>query len=228
VFNIFYYGNILSMRIVPIVSGEYYHIFGRGNNKQKIFRDKKDYIRFLFLILYFQSPIIFINIGRMVSYYVKHSVFNIADDVTDNIAKTRYIELIGFSLMPNHYHLIIYGIEDDGIPKYMQRILNSYTKYFNTKYDQSGHLFQGPYKAVHIEDDNQLSYLSAYQHRNPNELKEWKGKELKYSWSSYQDYVGKNRWGDLLKNDIIMDRFENGGDYNDFVQTSGAKESFDD
>lgn len=61
------------MRIVPIVSGEYYHILGRGNNKQKIFRDKKDYIRFLFLILYFQSPVTFINIGRMVKHYVKHS-----------------------------------------------------------------------------------------------------------------------------------------------------------
>lgn len=213
------------MRIIPVVSGEYYHILGRGNNKQKIFRDKRDYIRFLFLILYFQSPIIFINIGRMVSYYVKHRVFNISKDIINDIIKTRYVELIGFTLMPNHYHLIIYGIGDGGIPKYMQRILNSYTKYFNTKYEQSGHLFQGPYKAVHIEDDNQLSYLSAYQHRNPTKLKEWKDREVNYPWSSYQDYAQENRWGELLKNDIIMCKFESKKDYNEFVQSIGAKES---
>lgn len=212
------------MRIIPVVSGEYYHILGRGNNKQNIFRDKRDYIRFLFLILYFQSPIIFENIGRMVKHYVGHSVFNISNDVINDIVKNRYVELIGFALMSNHFHLIVYGVKDNGIPMYMQRVLNSYTKYFNTKYKQSGHLFQGPYKAVHIEDDNQISYLSAYQHRNPNELKGWRNKEIEYPWSSYQDYVKENRWGELLKNGIIMSKFENGKDYKDFVQNSGAKE----
>lgn len=214
------------MRNIPIVSGKYYHILGRGNNKQNIFRDRRDYIRFLFLILYFQSSKTFINIGRMVDYYVKHSVFNISGDVVNNIVKARYVELIGFTLMPNHYHLIIYNAKDDGISRYMQRVLNSYTKYFNTKYEQSGHLFQGPYKAVHIADDNQLSYLSAYIHRNPNELKEWKGKEIEYPWSSYQDYVKENRWRELLENSIIIDKFDNGEDYKEFVQNSGAKEDF--
>lgn len=216
------------MRIVPVVSGEYYHVLGRGNNKQVIFRDKKDYIRFLFLILYFQSPVIFENIGRMVKHYVEHSVFNISDDVVNEVVKNRYVELVGFTLMPNHYHLMLYGTEDNGISKYMQRVLNSYTKYFNTKYEQSGHLFQGPYKAVHIENDNQMSYLSAYIHRNQNELKEWKGKEVKYLWSSYQDYVKGNRWGKLFKNDIIMDKFDNGKEYEEFVKGSGAKEFFED
>ena len=214
------------MRPIPTVAGGYYHILGRGNNKQNIFRSKRDYVRFLFLILYFQSPVVFMNIGRNVTHYVLHSVFNVSDDTVGEIIKTRYVELVGFSLMPNHYHLILYGIKDDGIPKYMQRVLVSYTKYFNTKYEQSGHLFQGPYKAIFIEDDNQLSYLSAYQHRNPNELKEWKGKEIKYPWSSYQDYVKENRWGELLKNNIIFDKFDSGEEYEEFVKNSGAKEFF--
>lgn len=213
-------------REYPIISGEYYHIINRGNNKQTIFKEKRDYIRFLFLILYFQSKQTFPQIGRSISNFVKHRVFDMDSNIVNEIVKTRYVELIGFSLMPNHFHLIIYCTKDDGISMYMQRILNSYTKYFNAKYDQSGHLFQGPYKAIYIEDDNQLSYTSAYIHRNPTELKEWKKKEIDYPWSSYQDYVIKNRWGTLLQNNIVMDRFENEKDYNEFVKNSGAKEFY--
>lgn len=215
------------MRLNPIISGQYYHIFGRGNNKQNIFRHERDYIRFLFLVLHFQSSEVFKNIDRNVSNYNKNLVFGLSKNEIDDIVKNRYIELVGFVFMPNHFHLIIREVKDNGISKYMQRVLTSYSKYFNTKYEQSGHLFQGPYKAVHIGDDNQLSYLSAYQHRNPNELKEWKGRELKYPWSSYQDYVKENKWRKLLKNDIIMDRFDSGGEYEEFVQNSGAKEFFD-
>lgn len=47
------------MRKTPIAKGEYYHIFNRGNNKQTIFLDKRDKVRFLFLIIYFQSYIFF-------------------------------------------------------------------------------------------------------------------------------------------------------------------------
>ena len=222
----YYCYNKYIMRSVPIITDRYYHVLGRGNNKQNIFKGRRDYIRFLFLIIYLQSPEIFKNIDRQVSYFSKNFTFNLQRKEVNDIIKKRYVEIIGFSLMSNHFHIIIRQTKDGGISKYMQRILTSYSKYFNTKYDQVGHLFQGPYKAIEILDDNQLSYLSAYQHRNARELREWKNKELEYPWSSYQDYVKENRWGDLLKNGIIIDMFENGKDYNEFVKNSGAKELF--
>ena len=76
--------------------------------------------------------------------------------------------------MPNHFHLILQEVKEGGISQYMQRVLNAYTKYYNKKYEISGHLFQGPYKSVHIKDDPQLLYLSAYIHNNVRELKSWK------------------------------------------------------
>ena len=214
------------MRITPIVPGEHYHIFNRGNRKQKIFLHERDWIRFLFTILYLQSPSInFPNIGRSVSHYVENSVFNIKEGVVKDIVQTRYVELVGFTLMPNHFHLIVYEKEEGGISQYMQRALLSYTKYFNTKHDMVGHVFQGPYKAVHVKNDNQLSYLSAYVHRNPRELKKWKNKEHRYPWSSYQDFIGENRWGKLLVPDMILERFADGKEYKGFVEESGAKET---
>ncbi|MCX6755686.1 MAG: transposase [Candidatus Nomurabacteria bacterium] len=207
------------MRNIQISVGEYYHILNRGVNKQIIFHDKNDYSRFLFLILYFQSPVNFQNIGRISKdIFVQHSVLNI-----DKIIKDRYVELISFCLMSNHFHLIVKEEVEGGISQYMQRVLNAYTKYFNKKYQKSGHLFQGPYKAIHIIDDTYLLHLSAYIHRNPREIKDWFKKEEEYLWSSYQDFIKENRWNNLLVPNIILEQFKNKEDYKKFVNTSTTK-----
>jgi len=203
-----------------IALGEYYHIFNRGNNKQDIFFDSRDWIRFLFLILYFQSSLPIYNIGRQVTYFNRHQVFNIS---TEKIIKDRITELVSFALMPNHFHLILYESKQDGIPKYMNKIQDGYTKYINTKYNKSGHLFQGRFQRVHIKNNNQLLYLSTYIHRNPRELKHWTGKEEKFPWSSYQDFSQKNRWGELLKHQIITEQFSNPNEYKLFTEQSIAK-----
>jgi putative transposase len=210
------------MRNIKIAPGEYYHIFNRGMSKQLIFHDEKDRVRFLFLILYFQSPVLIQNIGRSLKLFVQHSVFNILE-IRQEVAKNRLVELTSFCLMPNHFHLVVKEVEENGIARYMQRVLNSYTKYYNTKYKKSGHLFQGPYKAVHVENNRQLLYLSAYIHRNPREIKEWFNKESNYPWSSYQDCVKQNRFEELLILDIITGQFKNKKEYDNFVKTSPAK-----
>ena len=218
------------MRNIKISPGEYYHIFNRGVNKQLIFGEDRDRVRFLFLILYFQSKLVFSNIVRCVKYYVQHRVFNIDTEVIKEVVQNREIELVAFCLMPNHFHLILKELEPGGIGRYMQRVLNSYTKYFNTKYKKSGHLMSGPYKAVHVKDNRQLLHLSAYIHRNPRELKEWLNKERKYVWSSYMDMVGECRWGDLLAHKIVTGQFDQKITYENFVKTSPAKrlkEEFD-
>lgn len=211
------------MRKIKISISEHYHIFNRGNNKQNIFLDGRDRIRFLFLILYLQSPLVFQNMSRPVSNFVKSSAFNISGTITEKIIKNRYVELVNFTLMPNHFHISIRELKEEGISQYMQRILTAYTKYFNAKYGKSGHLFQGPFQIVHIEDNEQLLHLSAYIHRNPRELKEWKNKEHQFPWSSYQDYITENRWGELIKREIILDQFSDKKEYQNFVKTSGAK-----
>lgn len=212
------------MRAIKIIQGEYYHILNRGNNKQNIFRDKRDWIRFLFLIVYFQSPVTFYSIARQINYFSKHQMFNISADVNKNIIERRYIELVGFTLMPNHFHLILRESKEGGISQYMQRVLNAYTKYYNAKYKTSGHLFQGPFKLIHIKDDPQLLYLSAYIHCNIRGVKKWVKKEHLFPYSSFQDYIGENRWGELLKPDIIIDQLPDSKKYKSFVQKSGAKE----
>jgi len=205
-----------------LAEDEHYHILGRGNQKQVLYKNQSDYIRFMFLLLYFQSPESFTQIGRHVSFFKKKQDYKVSEEKKKLILSNRFVELVNFCIMPNHYHLTIYNKTDKGVSKYMQKVLNAYAKYFNTKYKQVGHVFQGPYKAVHIGDDTQLQYLSTYIHKNPKEIKGVDYK--KYNWSSYQDYVSENRWGSLLKHEIITESFDSKDDYKSFVKDSLAKE----
>lgn len=58
--------------------------------------------------------------------------------------------------------------------------------YFNKKYKREGSLFQGIFKAIDIEEDNYLLWVSRYIHRNPDNFKT-------YPYSSYEDYIGERR-----------------------------------
>lgn len=211
------------MRKFDFTPGEVYHVYNRGVLKRKIFIDPRDWIRFLFVILHFQSERIIYNLSNHVNHYVRHSMFNIGVNKLDIIDKNRLVKLHNFSLLPNHFHLLLEEVEEGGISKYMQRVSNAYTKYFNIKYKESGHLFQNRFQAVHIEDNEQLLYTSAYIHLNCRDNKKWLNKEHLYPWSSYQDYLQNNRWNNLLTTDLILDQFDDPKDYQETVESSNVK-----
>lgn len=207
-----------------LAPGEHYHICNRGVGKQVIFHENNDYFRFLFLILYFQSTEKVEHIGRMVKdFAISLGQHPMLAKLEQKVAKGRTVELVAFCIMPNHFHLILKEVEERGISSYMQRILNAYGKYYNTKYQKSGHVFQGAFRSSHIGDDRYMHHLSAYIHRNPRELRGWVNKESWYAWSSFQDFIGKNRWGSLLVPDVVMGEFKDKNHYEKFVKTSPSK-----
>ncbi|OGF51445.1 hypothetical protein A3I27_03525 [Candidatus Giovannonibacteria bacterium RIFCSPLOWO2_02_FULL_43_11b] len=203
------------MRKAGLVVGEYYHIYNRGVEKRTIFLDQLDYWRFMALLIGFQGDIDLNPMSRFVNL-VKLKVFN--DEIFQEIIKEKYVELISFCLMHNHFHLILHEIKEGGISKFMQRLSNSYTKYFNARYNRNGHLFNGGFQSSHINSDEYLKYLSAYIHLNPDELRRWHKRTTEYPWSSFQDYAGENRWGEFLNSQILMDQFNGGEEYRHFIE----------
>ena len=214
----------MPLRPVTFAPNEHYHLCVRGNNKQPIFRTHTDRARLLFLLLHFQSPENIDHISRILRTHTRIGEWKIDPDLRDTIIDTRYVTLEAFCFMSNHFHLQIREEEENGVVRYMQRVLNAYAKYFNLKYERVGHLFQGPFRAVHVEDNDQLLYLSTYIHRNPREIKGLAGKEDQYEWSSYQDYLGKNRFPGLLDSSLVLEQFDSSKDYRAFVNSSVAKE----
>ena len=138
---------------------------------------------------------------------MKDDEFGISKKTMDKIVESRYVELVNFVLMPNHIHLILREKKVGGISKMMQRSLDGFTRYTHVKYKKSGHIFEGPFKAIYIKDNTQLLYLSSYIHKNPKEISNWKKYWKQYPWSSYKDFVGENRWGNLLSRKVILKQF---------------------
>jgi len=71
----------MHMRKFQFAPGSYYHICNRSNDEQTIFVEERDYARFLFFILFHQASFPFFNIGRQTSWFVKHQMFNISDEL---------------------------------------------------------------------------------------------------------------------------------------------------
>ena len=117
--------------------------------------------------------------------------------------------------MPNHFHFLIKQLKDGGITEFVSKLSNSYTKYYNTKYNRVGPLLQGEFKAVLIESDDQLIHVSRYIHLNP--IASFLVKDLKnYRWSSYPEFTGEIKDGFCAKEEILS-FFKSPKDYEKFV-----------
>lgn len=178
-------------RKISLVVENYYHIYNRGNSKQNIFLDDEDYKYFQWLLYISNSNKHFI-IGR------------ISGDIYSRERDEELVAVGSYCLMSNHFHILITQLQKDGISKFMQKVSTAYVMYFNKKYNHSGALFEGRYKAKIIESDYYLKYIYAYIHLNPLKIlnPKWKEEKIKdtqkirsflqnYHYSSYLDYSSK-------------------------------------
>lgn len=175
-------------RIIPLATGEIYHIINRGVNHQPIFNDIRDYNRALELLSFYQ----FVKPPLRFSFYNRLPIEErkkFLEKLENNNQKLT--TCLSFCLMPNHFHLLIRQESESGVSKLLANFQNSFTRYFNTKHERMGHLFQGQFKAVRIETEEQLLHTSRYIHLNPytsyvvktvNDLKN-------YRWSSLQQHI---------------------------------------
>lgn len=189
----------MSIRKIPLIGGEYYHIYNRGNSKQKIFLDDHDRERFLKLLYLCNSE-------HNVNF--RKQIIRAQIDAWDFERGESRINIGAWVLMSNHFHLYltinakVRLWQNGAISIFMHKVLTAYSKYFNAKYQRTGSLFEGKFKSVHINKDNQAKYLFSYIHLNPLKLidPKWKEKGIKnkrkavnfldsYKWSSYLDYL---------------------------------------
>lgn len=113
-------------------------------------------------------------------------------------------QVYGFVLMDNHYHIIIQTL-DKKLQEIMHQINNKYSKYFNVKYKRVGHVFQGRYKAILVQDERYLVELLRYVHQNPVEAHICKTVE-EYKWSS--DIFYRKRIKGVVSIDIVLDMLD--------------------
>lgn len=202
-------------RKIPLATNEIYHVFNRGVASQPIFFTKRDYEKIWKIIFYYQAqkpPVSFSHFLRL-SGHIKNQILT-----TWESQKKFLVEIISLSLLPNHFHFLLKQLVDGGISIFMSNLANSYTRHLNTKNQRPGHLFQGKFKAVWIETDEQLLHINRYIHLNPYSsfvIKNLKDLET-YPYSSLPEYLGLTKTN-FFQKEIILNKFKNLASYKKFV-----------
>jgi putative transposase len=171
-----------------LINNRVYHVFNRSISEFTIFNNIEEYIRMWDMLDLFR----YLNFSYQYSQFVK------LDDKTKKEIKQKLkvedqmiVSIVAYCIMPTHLHLTLEQLADDGIKKYIGRVFDSYSKYFNIKHKRNGPLWAHRFKSVSVDTDEQLLHLTRYIHLNPTSVNLVKKPEM-WIFSSYRQYINMN------------------------------------
>jgi len=176
---------------------EIYHVLTKSIAEYRIFNNDKDFCRMKEVLGYYrivQQPVSFSHLKELSQEQLRNIVTR-----SRTLSNDRLVEIIAYCLMPTHLHLILHQLREGGISRFMNNVLNSYSRYFNLKHKRKGPLWQGRFKKILVEHEEQLLHLTRYIHLNPvtaylvNQAEEWRA-------SSYGEYIHELPQEDRLCN----------------------------
>mgnify|MGYP000552757306 CR=1 FL=1 len=150
----------------PLEYGTYYHIYNRGNNREDIFIESRNYLHFLRLYERHISPVVETYAYCLLKNHF-HFLVRIKDEET--------LETLKVSTPSQHF----------------SNFFNAYTKAMNKAYGRTGSLFQHPFRRIIVQDEAHLLRLVTYIHQNPQkhrfveDFRVWK-------YSSYHACISDN------------------------------------
>ena len=187
--------------------GDLVHCIKRGAFGNIIFREESDYWRFVRLLYLCNDEFQDTNLNKA------EKTLQLFERPPHWPERKPLVDIVSWVAMPNHFHILVHEKIENGISKYMRKLLTGYSMYFNKKYERTGKLYEGVFKSTYASSDRYLKYLYSYVHLNPIKLiqKNWKEERIKdkdealeylnrYKYSSYLDYVGENRVEKTLNN----------------------------
>ncbi len=192
-------------RPVPFTPNNYYHLFNRGNDCQKIFFEQSNYLYFLQGLKKYISPVATIVVYCLMPTHY-HIVLRVKETQTSEVSREDSKAMEPFReasevLTP--------------LSRAMKKFLISYTKGMNKRYSRVGTLFQGAFKSKPVRTYNYLLNLCIYIHANPvkdglvEEIADW-------PYSNYLDWLGE-RNGSLVDRQFVQDHFGSPAEYKSLV-----------
>ena len=145
-------------------------------------------------------------------------------DMYQKRKRERIVDIHGWCLMSNHYHLLLSERVENGISMFLRKLNIGYAMYFNERYKRVGTLFQGRTKKIHIASDAHFLHILHYIHLNPLDFLKgadsWRTLEIKntkqalqhlrqYRWSSFLDYCGQKNFPSIITKELFGDVFRN-------------------
>jgi len=195
-----------------LVTDEIYHVFNRSVGSEEILVLARGLARALDLIDYYRFPqkarySQFKNFSKQVR---EAYLLNLKEE-------SPLVKIYSFSLMPNHYHLLVKQQQNRGISRFISNFQNSFAKYFNIKNNRHGALFVNPFKAKRIETDEGFAHLSRYIHLNPVTSFLIEIDELfAYPWTSFSRYKDESQ-NKFIDTNMLIEMFGSREKYFKFV-----------
>ena len=167
----------------------YYHLYNRGVEKRSVFLDQQDYSVFLSYLKEYLLPKNLQELSEKLadpntSYKEKDKIIKLLR--LNNFAGE--ITLLAYCLMTNHFHLLVKQKSAQSIDIFMNSLGTRYTMYFNRKYKRVGSLWQAVYKAVLVNNEQQLLHLVRYIHKQA-----LNSQEEETQPSSHSEYLKKRK-----------------------------------
>lgn len=190
-----------------------YHIFNKSTANAVIFKTTRDYDRAVeSLVFYtFKNPPLRYSHFKRLSQERKQEFYENLDSTNTNI------EVLAYSFLPNHYHLLVKQKSENGTSKAIRNFQNSYAKYYNTKAQSAGAVFTALFKAREVQGSEELKILSKFIHLCPVLSKSTRLDRLpEYKWSSYPEYLDPEE-GSLLTTSPVLSQFPNAQEYKIYV-----------
>lgn len=175
------------MRLLPFISGQYYHIYNRGVDKRTVFLRYGHYRRFT----------------KTINTILKTGSATQRPHYNQSLALKSKVNIVAYCLMPNHYHFLLKELTGGGITEFMHKLDTSYTKYINLNLHRTGRLFENTFKAKHIDNDSAFLHIARYIHLNPVIAHLVPDLEL-WPWSSYLETIGSRDLGFCMINEILQ------------------------
>ena len=147
------------MRVEPYGVGSVLHVVKRGARGAEIVRDNSDRDRFMRLLFYVNDEYQHRSENGWEYDMRELHDFERPKHWPNRIPLAR---ILAWTLMPNHFHIILEEVREGGISKFMQRLGGSMSLHFNAKYTEKGSLFQGSFRGRTIDTDEYLRYCAAY------------------------------------------------------------------
>lgn len=201
-------------RALVFATGETYHVFNRGVERRTLFTSKREYGRFVELLKYYRFSYVPMRYSdfRVLPDPAQEKIWRSLGDHDE-----QEVGILVYCLMPNHFHFVLRQHQERGIQRFLSNISNGFAKYFNIKHQRIGPLFQGAFKAVHIETDEQLLHVTRYVHLNPVAALIIPEHEVDtYPWSSLSEYVTKATNG-FCDTEWVKEFFKKPAGYRSFV-----------
>jgi putative transposase len=211
------------------ISGNFYHIYSRTALNVPEFKKKENANKLVQAFLLANST----NSGQAFNYLRNDRNANL--EKAQEIIKDgkKLVDILCYVIMPDHYHLLLRQLIENGITEFIRKCNTSIAKYINIKNDRTGSLFGSCFKSKYIDSNEYLLHLSLYIHLNPldfidnknwryNKLRNWRFKKeklLNYPWSSLRKFLNEDYKDPILSGtEMISNQFSGSKEYELFLR----------